>query len=96
MSTFSVDMMSFKLSHLTSVRQLCDESVNDYIRRFHDIKNRCFSVNITEKDLAGLAFNGLRSHIKERLEGYDFFYYYSSALESFGYRKPKQRVSRVS
>jgi len=30
-------------------------------------------VNIAEKDLADLAFNGLRSHIKERLEGYDFF-----------------------
>ena len=55
-----------KLSHLTSVRQLRDESVNDYIKR-------CFSVNIAEKDLADLAFNGLRSHIKERLEGYDFF-----------------------
>ena len=26
-----------------------------------------------KKDLADLAFNGLRSHIKERLEGYDFF-----------------------
>ena len=37
------------------------------------IKNRCFSVNIAEKDLAHLAFNGLRFHIKERLEGYDFF-----------------------
>ena len=30
-------------------------------------------MNITEKDLADLAFNGLHSHIKERLEGYDFF-----------------------
>ena len=30
-------------------------------------------MNIAEKDLADLAFNGLRSHIKERLEGYDFF-----------------------
>ena len=50
-----------------------DESVNDYIRRFHDTKNRCFSVNIAEKDLADLAFNGLRSHIKEILEGYNFF-----------------------
>ena len=30
-------------------------------------------MNIVEKDLANLAFNGLRSHIKERLEGYDFF-----------------------
>jgi hypothetical protein len=30
-------------------------------------------VNIAEKDLADLVFNGLRSHIKEILEGYDFF-----------------------
>ena len=30
-------------------------------------------MNIAEKDLADLVFNGLRSHIKERLEGYDFF-----------------------
>ena len=30
-------------------------------------------MNIAEKDLADLAFNGLRSHIKNRLEGYDFF-----------------------
>ena len=62
-----------KLSHLTSVRQSRDESVNDYIRRFRDTKNRCFSVNIEEKNLADLVFNGLRSHIKEKLEGYDFF-----------------------
>ena len=30
-------------------------------------------MNIAKKDLADLAFNDLRSHIKERLEGYDFF-----------------------
>ena len=53
-----------KLSHLILVRQMRDESFNDYIKRFCDIKNRCFSVNIAEKDLADLAFNGLRSHIK--------------------------------
>jgi hypothetical protein len=28
-----------ELSDLTSVRQSCDESVNDYIRRFRDTKN---------------------------------------------------------
>jgi len=50
-----------------------DESVNDYIRRFCDTKNRCFNVNLAEKDLADLAFNGLRSHVKEKLEGNDFF-----------------------
>ena len=30
-------------------------------------------MNIAEKDLADLAFNGLSSHIKKRLEGYNFF-----------------------
>ena len=47
-----------KLSHLTSVRQSRDGSVNDYIRRFRDTKKRCFNVNIAENDLADLAFNG--------------------------------------
>jgi cell division protein FtsN len=28
-------------------------------------------VNIAEKDLADLAFNGLHSHIKKKLEGYN-------------------------
>ena len=30
-------------------------------------------MNLAEKYLADLAFNGLRSHIKEKLEGNDFF-----------------------
>ena len=30
-------------------------------------------MNLAEKDLADLAFNGLRSHIKEKLKGNDFF-----------------------
>ena len=30
-------------------------------------------MNIAEKDFADLVFNGLRSHVKKRLEGYDFF-----------------------
>ena len=35
-------------------------------------KNRCYSLVISENDLAELALNGLRSHIKEKLEGYEF------------------------
>ena len=30
-------------------------------------------MNLAEKYLADLAFNGLRSHIKEKLEDHDFF-----------------------
>ena len=35
-------------------------------------KNRRYSLVISEKDLVELALNGLRSHIKEKLEGYEF------------------------
>ena len=38
-----------------------------------DGESETLSVNIVEKNLAYLVFNGLRSHFKERLEGYDFF-----------------------
>jgi len=61
-----------RLCHLTSVKQKHDESVAEYIRRFRDTKNRCYSLVIFEKDLDELALNGLMSHIKERLEGYEF------------------------
>ena len=47
-------------------------SVHDYIRRFRDVKNRCFSLTIAEKDLANLAFSGLLAHIKDKLEGQEF------------------------
>ena len=33
------------------------------------MKNRCFNSSLSEKDLADLAFNGLRSYLKEKLEG---------------------------
>ena len=50
-----------------------DKSINDYIRRFCDTKNQCFGINTIEKDSIDFAFSGLHSHIKKRLECYDFF-----------------------
>jgi hypothetical protein len=61
-----------KLSHLTSVKQNHDEPVTSYIRRFRETKNRCYSLVISERDHAELAFNGLQSHIREKLEGHEF------------------------
>ena len=61
-----------KLSHLTSVRQKHDESITDYVKRFRDTKNRCYSLVITERDMADLVLNGLRTHLKENIEGYEF------------------------
>ena len=57
---------------LTSVKQNRDESVLDYFQRFKALKNRCFNSSLSEKDLVDLAFNGLCSYLKEKLEGFDF------------------------
>jgi hypothetical protein len=62
-----------KSTDLTSFRQGRDESIMDYFKRFKDVKNRCFNLSISERDLADLALGGLRSHFKEKLEGYDYF-----------------------
>jgi hypothetical protein len=49
-----------------------DESVDDYIQRFRNTRNRCFQIHLVEKQLARLAFNGLCYYLK-RLEGIQFF-----------------------
>jgi hypothetical protein len=54
-----------RLSHLTAIKQKQNEPTTDYIRRFRDTRNRCFNLNIFDKDLADLAYLGLSSHLKE-------------------------------
>ena len=61
-----------KLSHLTSVKQKIHEGVAEYIRRFRDIRNRCYSLIISDRDLADLAFAGLLDFHKEKLDGQEF------------------------
>jgi hypothetical protein len=61
-----------KLLDLTSVRQRWDESINDYIMRFRGTKNRCFNLTISKKDMADLAFNGLHSYLRQKLDGHTF------------------------
>ena len=69
---FYAGEVELKLSHLTSVKQKPDESVSDYIKRFSNTRNQCYNLVITERDMADLVLNGLRSHLKEKLEGYEF------------------------
>ena len=62
-----------KLTDLTSVKQTRDESVSDYFKRFKEVKNRCFNLSISDKDLVDVALNGLRLYLKEKLEGFDYY-----------------------
>jgi hypothetical protein len=56
-----------RLSHLTAIKQKHNEPIADYIRRFRDIRNWCFNLNISDKDLVDLAYSGLLSHLREKL-----------------------------
>jgi hypothetical protein len=60
------------LSHLTAIKQKHIESSIDYIRRFRYTTNRCFNLNISDKDLADLAYSGLTPHLKDKLESHVF------------------------
>jgi hypothetical protein len=59
-----------KLTDLTSVRQARDESVLDYFKRFKEIRNLCFNLTISKKNLTDLAFQEMCSYLREKLEGH--------------------------
>jgi hypothetical protein len=64
--------IQLKFTELTSVRQGRDEIVSAYIKRFKETKNRCINLSITHMDLADICLKGLRSSIKDKIEGSDF------------------------
>jgi hypothetical protein len=64
--------MQLKLTNLTLVRQGRDGTVYAYIKRFKETKNRCFNLSITDMDLVDICLKGLRSSIRDKIEGIDF------------------------
>jgi hypothetical protein len=61
-----------RLLHLTAIKQKHNEPVTEYIMKFRDTRNRCFNLNISDKDLADLAYSGLTPHLKDKLESHVF------------------------
>jgi hypothetical protein len=62
-----------RLSHLIAIKQKHNDTAADYIRRFRDTRNWYFNLNISDKDLAVLAYSRLALHLKEKLESHIFF-----------------------
>jgi hypothetical protein len=61
------------LTDLTSVKEGKDETVSNYLKRFKEVKNRCFNLSISDSDLANLAAKGLKSALRKRLEGVNLY-----------------------
>nr|AAM08865.1 Putative retroelement [Oryza sativa Japonica Group] len=71
-SYFYSGIHEMKLFDLTAIRQRHDEPVQDYIQRFREMRNRCYSLALTDSQLADLAFQGLIAPIKEKFLSQEF------------------------
>jgi len=54
------------------LRQHNDESVESFVQRLQDVKNKCYSLVLDDRQLADLAFQGLLPHIKDKYASQDF------------------------
>ena len=61
-----------KITDPMAIKQKNDEPVTDYIQRFRDIRSKCFSLSLSDSQLAEFAFQGLLPHIKERFSSHEF------------------------
>jgi hypothetical protein len=64
--------VELRLSDLTSLRQKYTKTVSDYLRRFREVRNRCYNLTLQKKDLADLAFAGLTPYLRDKLDGQEF------------------------
>jgi hypothetical protein len=61
-----------KLIDLTTLRQRSNERPMEFLRRFRETESMCFSLNITDDQLAGMAVAGMLPAIREKLFGTEF------------------------
>jgi len=61
-----------KLVDLMSLRQRTNETPQEYLRRFRETKNLCYSLNLPDDQLPGMAIAGMQPNVREKLFGMDF------------------------
>jgi lactam utilization protein B len=61
-----------KIIDLTRFKQRNDETIAVLIQRFREIRNKCYSLNLGDKQLAELAFQGLLPTLREKYASHDF------------------------
>jgi len=61
-----------KLTNLVRLRQRNDESVKCVVQRLRDVKNKCSSMVLDDRQLADLAFQGLLPHTKDKYASQEF------------------------
>jgi hypothetical protein len=54
------------------LKQRNDETVPGFVQRFREVKNKCCNLNLGDKQLAELAFQGLLPTLREKYASHDF------------------------
>jgi len=54
------------------LQQRNDESVESFVQRLRDVKNKCYSQVLDGRQLADLAFQGLLPHLKNKYASQEF------------------------
>jgi hypothetical protein len=60
------------ITDLTRLKQRNDETVARFIQRFREVRNKCYSLNLGDKQLAELDFQGLFPTLREKYASHDF------------------------
>ena len=61
-----------KIIDLTTIRQKTNESGTEFLQRFRETRNLCFSLNLADDQLATLVVQGMLPMWKEKLMGQEF------------------------
>ena len=61
-----------KITDLTIIRQKTNESGTEFLQRFREIRNLCFSLSLTDDQLAALAVQGMFPTWRENCLGMSF------------------------
>ena len=61
-----------KITDLTTIRQRTNESGTEFLQRIQETRNLCFSLNLTDDQLAALAVQGMLPTWREKLLGQEF------------------------
>jgi len=61
-----------KITDLVRLRQRNDESVESFVQRLREVKNKCYSLVLDDRQLADLAFDGLLLHIRDKYASQEF------------------------
>jgi len=61
-----------KITDLVRLRQCNDDSVESFVQRLQDVKNKCYSLVLDDQQLVDLAFQGLFPHLKDKYASQEF------------------------